>query len=68
MAGEKKCPVDREKLLIALECCTKGRDVFPCVCDNFCPYGHDAYCCDTARENALAYIYYLEEQLGVTGL
>lgn len=68
MAKAKKSPVDRGKLLVALECCIKGSEVSPCVCDKFCPYGHDADCCDTVRVNALAYIYYLEEQLEEAGI
>lgn len=54
---EKKCPVDRGKLLIGLECCVDS------ACDR-CPYIHD---CTQQTDDSLAYIYYLEEQLGVTG-
>lgn len=54
---EKKCPVDRGKLLIGLECCVES------ICNN-CPYLHD---CTKQIGDSLAYIYYLEEQLGVTG-
>ena len=60
---EKKCPVDRGKLLIALECCRNGR-IETC---RKCPYFKTR--CDTELMNdALAYIGYLEEQLGVIGL
>lgn len=60
---EKKCPVDRGKLLIGLECC---RDYYKC---KRCPYSCGRLCCsgeDIARD-ALAYIGYLEDRLGVTG-
>lgn len=63
---EKKCPVDRGKLLIGLECCL----AYPypiSVCSRNCPYGNDPECTATVRERVVAYIYYLEEQLGVTG-
>ena len=54
----KPCPVDRGKLLIGLECCRTGNSE---VCRK-CPYFSG--CCDTDSMNdALAYIYYLEEQL-----
>lgn len=56
---EKKCPVDRGKILIALECCREQ------MC-NKCPYG-DFMPCVKESEDALAYIYWLEEQLGVSG-
>lgn len=59
---EKKCPVDRGKLLIGLECC-RFRMGEKC---SSCPYCHSE--CDfLMTEDALAYISYLEEQLGVTG-
>ena len=55
---EKKPPVDRGKLLIGLECCRTGNSE---VCRK-CPYFSES--CDTAAmDDALAYIYYLEEQL-----
>lgn len=55
---KKPCPVDRGKLLIGLECCRTGNSE---VCRR-CPYFSE--CCDTAlMDDALAYIYYLEEQL-----
>lgn len=58
---EKKCPVDRGKLLIGLEHCQL--DVNHC---ETCPYSHDEDCCSIElRDDARAYIYYLEEQLGV---
>lgn len=56
----KQPPVDRGKLLIALECCREQ------MC-NKCPYT-DLQSCMKESEDALAYIYWLEEQLGVTGL
>ena len=59
---EKKCPVDRGKLLIGLECC-RIRNGARCL---DCPYlksDCDAFLLD----DALAYIGWLEEQLGVTG-
>lgn len=56
--GKKPCPVDRGKLLIGLECCRTG-SIEAC---RKCPYFSDS--CDTAStDDALAYIYYLEEQL-----
>lgn len=63
MAEAKKCPVDRGKLLIALECCRDGC-IETCM---KCPYFQSS--CDTElMDDALAYICYLEERLGVTGL
>lgn len=59
---EKKCPVDRGKMLIGLECCRTS------MAENCreCPYFKSG--CDTElMDDALAYIYYLEEQLGVPG-
>lgn len=56
----KQPPVDRGKLLIGLECCRTG------WAENCkaCPYFKSR--CDTAlMDDALAYISYLEEQLGV---
>ena len=55
---KKPCPVDRGKLLIGLECCRTG-DAEVCM---ECPYFSES--CDTdVMSDALAYIYYLEEQL-----
>lgn len=55
---KKPCPVDRGKLLIGLACCRIGNAE---VCRE-CPYFSEN--CDTAlMYDALAYIYYLEEQL-----
>ena len=55
---KKPFPVDRGKLLIGLECCRTG-DAEVCM---ECPYFSES--CDTAvMSDALAYIYYLEEQL-----
>ena len=59
---EKKCPVDRGKLLIALECCRIG---WPENCRT-CPYSK-SNCGREIMDDALAYIGFLEEQLGVTG-
>ncbi|MDY4509390.1 MAG: hypothetical protein SPD95_11800 [Candidatus Faecousia sp.] len=63
---EKKCPVDRGKVLIGLECCLADPALLN-VCSRHCPYGRDEECTETVRKDALAYIYYLEERLGVTG-
>ena len=63
MAEAKKSPVDRWKLLIGLEHCMEG--VNHCAT---CPYFNNEYCCSINMRDAIAYIYYLEEQLGVTGL
>lgn len=61
METKKNPPVDRGKLLIGLECC---RDCRTCM---KCPYFQSS--CDTElMDDALAYISYLEEQLGVTGV
>ena len=55
---EKKCPVDRWKLLIGLECCRTG-DAEVC---RKCPYFSES--CDTAvMSDALAYIEQLEAGL-----
>ena len=62
MAETKKSHVDRGKLLIALECCRATE----CAA---CPYYDDCFSkCDMVAQDSLAYICYLEEQLGVTGL
>ena len=59
---EKKCPVDRGKLLLALKCCQGGDSE---ICQK-CPYSSPD--CDVHLSgDALAYINYLEDQLGVTG-
>ena len=58
----KQPPVDRGKLLIAFECCRAAE------CDH-CPYNNEIFDnCDRVAFDALAYIGFLEEQLGVTGL
>ena len=57
MAEAKKCPVDRGKLLIGLECCVDS------ICDK-CPYFTD---CAQQITDSLAYIYYLEERLEEAG-
>lgn len=58
---EKKCPVDRGKLLIGLECCREQE------CRR-CPYDCGTIDdCDNLIFDALLYIGYLEEQLGVSG-
>ena len=56
MAEAKKCPVDRGKLLISLECCRNQR------CRN-CRYYDDDDGCLNAADATLAYICWLEEQL-----
>ena len=58
METKKNPPVDRGKLLIGLECCVDSS------CDK-CPYVHD---CAKQIVESLAYIYYLEDRLGVTGV
>lgn len=50
----KPCPIDRGKLLISIECCRAAR----CL---ECPYSDTG--CQEQMDDALAYIYYLEEQL-----
>lgn len=60
--SSKQLPVDREKLLDALRCCST--DTPRC---SICPYPIDG-CAQKLPNDALAYIRYLEEQLGVTGL
>lgn len=59
---EKKCPVDRGKLLIGLECCRLA------LCKR-CPYRGQSGGggCRKMAEDAYAYVLYLEERLGVTG-
>lgn len=58
---EKKCPVDRWTILIALECCRAAE------C-GYCPYNSElGDNCFAVALDALAYIGWLEEQLGVTG-
>lgn len=54
MSEQKKCPVDRGKVLIALECCRAAR------CRN-CPYENIG--CMDLDEDVIAYIGFLEEQL-----
>ena len=59
---KKPCPVDRGKLLISLECCRDAE------CDH-CPYYNEIFDnCDKVAFDALAYIGFLEEQLGGTGV
>lgn len=57
---EKKCPVDRDKLLIVLEHCRN------CNCFS-CPNEKDLDCAKRLLNDSLSYILYLEELLGVTG-
>ena len=57
---EKKCPVDRGKLLIVLEHC-RHKKCFSC------PNEKDLDCSKQLLDDAISYIYYLEERLGVTG-
>lgn len=52
----KKCPVERGKLLIGLECCRKG------ACHE-CPYYAKSGGCKEKEMDALAYIGWLEEKL-----
>ena len=61
MAEEKKCPVDRGKLMIGLELCRDGT-IHRC---HFYPYHEPFICAIRLPHDALAYIGYLEEQLGV---
>lgn len=57
---EKRCPVDRCKLLIVLEHCRNGK------CFS-CPNEKDLDCAKRLLDDSLSYILYLEAQLGVTG-
>lgn len=60
MTEEKKFQVDRGRLLIGLECCRAAE------C-GYCPYSSAlGDNCDAVALDALAYILYLEELLGVT--
>lgn len=60
------CPVDRGKLLIGLECC-RHPNTQPCL--GTCPYSRVTGSCISAlNSDALAYIYYLEEQLNAKGI
>lgn len=57
----KQPPVDRGKLLIGLECCRDAE------CGH-CPYCIETFDnCDKVAFDALAYIGFLEQQLGVNG-
>ena len=60
---EKKCPVDRERLLIALEYCWRHKST-KCV---ECPYWKLEDGCAEQSKDALAYIGWLEEQLKERG-
>ena len=55
---EKKCPVDRGKLMAGLQIC--GNENVGC---KGCPYERDVGCVITRSKDAIAYINYLEEQL-----
>ena len=58
---EKKCPVDRARLLISMECCREAR------CRD-CPYvGEYEPECGEQAEDSLAYIGWLEERLKERG-
>ena len=58
---EKKCPVDRGRRMVTLECCRLAK----CWA---CPYSRDELdVCQVVLMDALEYILYLEEQLGVSG-
>ena len=60
--ASKQPPVNRGKVLSGLECCRADKP----MC-SVCPY--TAYGCEQRLPNdALSYIRYLEEQLGVNGL
>ena len=59
MAEEKKSPVDRGKLLDGLECCCTTSK-----CKK-CQYNWEDDCFGSAASDALKYIRYLEDQLGV---
>ena len=61
VSEQKKCPVDRGKVLIHLECCRMDK------CES-CPYSLQKSIsgvpeCDQAAEDVLANIGWLEEQL-----
>lgn len=59
MSEKKPCPVDRGKLLIGLEVCRFGKES---LCPK-CPYfNHGWNCMRRITKDALAYIYWLEEQ------
>lgn len=58
VSERKKCPVDRGKLMIALECCRDGR-IENCL---KCPYS-GSNCGWEITVDSLAYIYHLEERL-----
>lgn len=58
--SDKQPPIDRGKLLIALECCRNQR------CRN-CPYRDDYDGCPNAADATLAYICWLEDQLEEAG-
>lgn len=58
---EKKCPVDRERVLIGLECC-REQDCIRCTYD--CGSNEDF---DRLLFDTVAYIRFLEERIGVTG-
>ena len=59
----KQPPVDRWKLLIGLECCRSNYH-----CEGCTYFSNPESCHIRMIADAQAYIYYLEEQLGVTGL
>lgn len=60
-AEKPECPVDRGKVLIGLECCRGIAG--SCLT---CPYhALRTSCIQTLTEEALAYIGYLEEALGI---
>lgn len=62
MVEQNEPTVDRGKVLIGLECCRDAE------CDH-CPYYRETFDnCDRAAFDALAYIGFLEERLGVNGL
>lgn len=63
VSEQKKCPVNRSKVLIALERCRAGE----CSgCQYSLPFDHEREDgCQLLMTETLAYIGYLEAQLGV---
>lgn len=62
----RQCPVDRQKLLIGLMCCSNMELLGSC---GNCPYRNKARTCIRyATGDALAYIRHLEEQLRTKGI
>ncbi len=57
----KQPPVDRAKLLIALECCRQPK----AQCAHGCSYIGNGNCLQTLARDSLAYICYLEEAAAI---